>query len=146
MSRWMSSLAKNTKNRAAKSFFDANLLMEVIHSRDHKREVVELMQCQDGWPQISALTGHLVMYFGGKSGFTMDDLEEFLKDFQMVSLEEQDFAWAFANRRNDDFEDALQVAAAVRSGCEVFYTLDQKLANDYQDLATVKFVLVGGES
>ncbi len=122
--------------------FDANILMEVIDERLLKSAALRLFRRHQDSLNASALSGHLVMYFGAKSGHSIGILQGFLADFQLMSLTQVAFDWAWANRRNDDFEDALQIASAVHAGCEVFYTLDKKLVRDYQNLPQIDVVLL----
>lgn len=70
-------------------------------------------------------------------------LQAFLTDYQLLSLDQADFDWAFANVRNDDFEDALQLAVAVRNGCEQFITFDKGLFETYKDLPGITIKLLG---
>ena len=121
--------------------FDANLLLEVVFARKHTDLVVEYLKKTQQIVVISALTGHLVVHFGKKER-KIPVLREFLQDFEMLSLEKIDFEWAFNNMMNDDFEDSLQLAVAVRNGCEQFVTLDRKLYLKYKNLSSLKVKLL----
>jgi predicted nucleic acid-binding protein len=48
-----------------------------------------------------------------------------------------DAQWAFMNFQGKDFEDALQVACALREDCSSFATLDELLAKKYKKDMTV---------
>jgi predicted nucleic acid-binding protein len=65
-----------------------------------------------------------------------------MQDYVMIELSADDFAWAFDNARDDDFEDALQLAVAIRTGCDTFVTFDKQLAKNYNNLPTLKVVLL----
>lgn len=121
--------------------FDANLLLEVIFGRKYSNLVVDYLENTQESIVISALTGHLVVYFGKKER-KISVLQEFLRDFKVLSLESADFEWAFNNMMNDDFEDSLQLAVAVRNGCEQFVTLDRKLYLRYKNLNSLKVKLL----
>jgi len=122
-------------------FLDANILIEIILGRDHSEAAVKLIENHPGQPAISTLTGHLVMYFGGRISTTRL-LQGFLADFDMLPLEKTDFDWAFANLHGDDFEDALQLAIAIRNGYDKFLTLDKKLYNAYKNLEAISVQLL----
>lgn len=53
---------------------------------------------------------------------------------EILAVEAEDIA-AAGSSRIDDFEDAAQLACAVRSGCDVILTSDRKY-QDYTDIAT----------
>lgn len=132
--------AKN--KQSAKAFFDANILLEVIDDRKNAKKAVAALQKHADNACISALTGHLVMYFGPKAGATNKELEQFLLDYQMQPLGGAEFAWAFANGKDGDFEDALQIACAVSAGAEVFYTFDKALARRYKDRLPLEIIIL----
>jgi predicted nucleic acid-binding protein len=69
-------------------------------------------------------------------------IEKFLLDYKILSLSEEDVKWAMTNRRNADFEDALQIAIAIRNGCTEFITLDRELYEAYKNLPTLKLRLL----
>ncbi len=121
--------------------FDANLLLEVVFGRKYSNLVVDYLENTKEPIGISALTGHLVVHFGKKERH-IPVLREFLQDFDMLSLEKTDFEWAFNNMRNDDFEDALQLAVAIRHGCKKFTTIDNELFLKYKNLQSIKVELL----
>lgn len=122
-------------------FLDANVLIEVIDHRKNLQLAVDTIAKSPNKPAISALTAHLVMYFGGKHA-ELDQLEGFLGDFTVLALESSDFEWAFRNIRGTDFEDALQIAVAVRNGYQQFVTFDAKLHKLYKTLPNIEIVLL----
>lgn len=128
----------STSNRV---FFDANLLLELVDERSGVPQVRRLVNLYRGKLFISSLTGHLVMHFGRKTA-SVGELRILLTDYTMLSLTAADFEWAYTNMRDDDFEDALQIAVAIRNGCDTFITFDKKLHNTYKSLPQLKIQLV----
>ena len=139
----MNPWTKAAKNkRPTKAFFDANVLLEVLDSRKNAKKAVAALRQHADDACISALTGHLVMYFGLKAGATTEELREFLLDYQMQPLGAAEFAWAFEHGRGGDFEDALQIACAISAGAAVFYTLDAALGRRYSDLPHLEIIVL----
>jgi predicted nucleic acid-binding protein len=69
-------------------------------------------------------------------------LRSFLGDYTILPLDESDFEWAFTNMRNPDYEDALQLAVAIRNGCSKFATFDKDLVTTYKNLPQIKTQLL----
>jgi predicted nucleic acid-binding protein len=57
-----------------------------------------------------------------------------LSENKILPLALEDYRWAVDNEQGRDFEDALQVAMAIRTGCSSFITLDANLAKRYAKL------------
>jgi predicted nucleic acid-binding protein len=123
------------------SFLDANILLEIVLGRAKETVVREFLEKYGDNLFISALTAHLVVHFG-QSIVDQPTLRTFLTDYTMLGLESSDFEWAFTNSRDKDFEDALQLAVAVRNGCNLFVTLDKKLVSTYKDLMSIDVRLI----
>ncbi|HUD11775.1 MAG TPA: PIN domain-containing protein [Candidatus Saccharimonadia bacterium] len=122
-------------------YLDANVLLEILLSRANEKSARKLLEEQNDQIFISALTAHLVTHFG-KSIVELPILRGFLADYTLLSLEANDFEWAFTNIRGSDFEDAIQLAVAIRNGCEEFATFDKHLAELYSDLIQIKVRLL----
>lgn len=105
--------------------------------RSNEASAAKYIRAHSGNLYISALTAHLLFHFGIKD-LSIDMINRFLGDFKVLPLEELSFSWAYDNRRDDDFEDALQVAVALRNGCDKLITLDKKLVKNYKNLPTMK--------
>lgn len=113
-------------------FVDANAVLEIaIPGRPSTRAVAELLGQPASFLYVSTLTSHLVWYFSRKGG--LDDLriKEVMNDYKLLPLTPADYAWALANERDKDFEDAVQVAVALHNGCDQFVTLDRQLPKRY---------------
>lgn len=130
---------KSMDQQSDRVFFDANVLIEIVDKRLHQVQAMKAIQQTRGQLYISTLSSCFVVYIGGKH-LTLNLLEVFLSDFTMLSLEPEDVRWAFDNIRNTDFEDALQLAVAIRNGCTEFVTFDAKLARTYGDLIKIKLL------
>ena len=120
--------------------FDANILLEIILTRKQEEAARKTLAEAGSDLSISTLSAHLVIHFG-RERTSLAILKQFLADYQLLALEAVDFEWAFNNRRDDDFEDALQLAVAIRYGCDRFITLDNSLYKTYKDLPTIRVVL-----
>lgn len=122
-------------------FVDANILLEIILSRKNEKLARDILKDNSNRLFISALTAHLVVHFG-QSIVDLPILRSFLGDYTILALNESDFEWAFTNMRNQDFEDALQLAVAIRNGCDTFITLDKDLATNYNNLPQIKTTIL----
>jgi predicted nucleic acid-binding protein len=124
-----------------KIFFDANVVVEIALQRERMQTSIEYLQKNVGRVYVSSLTIHLVVHFGKKHS-SVASLQDLLSEFIPLGLLPEDTAWAFENTRDKDFEDALQLAVAIRTGCDIFYTFDKKLAKNYANLPTLKVILL----
>jgi len=122
-------------------FLDTTILLEVILHRQNEDKAREALKQHAGDIHISTLTAHLIVHFGKKI-VSLATLKNFLSDYTLLSLEKIDFTWAFSNVRGDDFEDALQLAVAIRHGCENFLTFDSGLYEHYKNLPNIKITLL----
>ena len=66
-----------------------------------------------------------------RRGSQVKNVELLLGTFSWLPVLETDVAWARSRYQGKDFEDALQIACALREGCTKFVTLDQKLATKF---------------
>lgn len=111
-------------------FIDANVLLEIILKRARARACEQLL-LNDKNKAISTLTLDLVMYFVERDKLEWEPVKIFLESFSWLPVTDSDAQWAFLNFKGDDYEDALQVACAVREGCSRLATLDGPLAKKY---------------
>ena len=112
-------------------FLDANIILELILERQKFQAVENIIRATDDHA-ISMLTVHLIMYFGIKNGVNAETLYGFIGGYKVLDISQSDYRWAKKYCHGSDFEDALQVACAVRSGAKQFITLDKTLANLYK--------------
>lgn len=122
-------------------FLDANVLLEVLLERKNDAAGRKYILSNAGNLHISALTAHLVVHFG-QDIVGLPVIRKFINDYNVQSLTGADFDWAFNNARNADFEDALQLAVAIRTGCDVFATFDKTLFETYKALPTITIKLL----
>jgi predicted nucleic acid-binding protein len=133
---------KNTDSKNSGILFvDANALLEIVLDRPKQRLVRKLLGAAKESFATSALAAHLVVHFGVER-VGLPALKQLLSDYTILSLTSEDFAWAFANVRDKDFEDALQLAVAIRHGCARFVTFDQQLYKTYRDLPSIRVELL----
>lgn len=120
-------------------FVDANIALEVIEKRAHA-DACEQMLRNSQEKAISLLTLDLVMYFLGRDKIAWEPVKTFLESFAWLPVTDADAQWAFAHFKGDDFEDALQVACAIRENCHEFTTLDKSLAKKYADIMPIELL------
>ena len=123
-----------------KVFLDANVLLEILLDRKNKITAKKILNKFDGNLYISTLTAHLVAHFG-LDFVDMPTIKAFLSDYYIEPLTDKDFEWAFSNARSKDFEDALQLSVAIKSGCDLFITFYKNLYELYRTLPTIKVKL-----
>ena len=122
-------------------FLDTNILIEILKNRSCRQSAEQLIRkSSPGSLYVSTLTYHIVFYVCKDLDPAV--LHEFLSDYEITDLLADDTDWARENARTADFEDALQIAMAVRSGCSEFITLDKDLVANYSSLPTLKVKLL----
>ncbi len=117
--------------------FDANILIEIIVDRKNSlicREYIDAATADMG---ITMLSVDLVMYYAESNKLDIMPIEQFLRLFTWLPMTDYDADWAFMNFAGSDFEDALQIACAVREGSQKFVTLDKKLAKKYASILPI---------
>jgi predicted nucleic acid-binding protein len=115
-------------------FLDTDVLLEIILRDRPKRKQVENFLVSVSEPTaVSMLSVHLIMHFGRKEKAEDEFLEAVIGENELLVLAPEDYYWALKNEKRKDFEDALQIAVATRTGCEKFVTLDARVAKAYAD-------------
>ncbi|MGH7234088.1 MAG: type II toxin-antitoxin system VapC family toxin [Candidatus Saccharimonadales bacterium] len=112
------------------TFVDANVLLEVILRRTRAATCEDFLSNNEN-KAISTLSLDLVMYFIERDNLAWKPIKTFLESFSWLPIVEADAQWAFAQFIGGDFEDALQVACAIREGCSKFVTLGGPLSKKY---------------
>lgn len=123
-------------------FLDANVALEIILNRKYRHRAEEVVRSIKGQPHISMSSVHLVVYFSRRLGATFPDIFKTLDRAVILDLTLADYQWAKLNMRNNDFEDALQLAVAIRNGCSTFLTLDKTLYSTYKTLPQLRVQLI----
>jgi len=114
-------------------FLDANVILEVtLKDKPRFEQAQQFLETLADDTAISILTVHLLMHFGRKQGIADELLEDVIGENELLAVTPEDYVWASLNERGKDFEDALQVATAIRSGCKSFITFDATLATTYE--------------
>lgn len=118
---------------------DANILLEVIQKRVRAKACSQFLSNNED-KAISTLTLDLVMYFAERDKLPWEPIKNFLESFNWLPIVDADAQWAFTNFEGDDFEDALQVACAMREGCNSFATLDGSLSKKYDKAIDINLI------
>ncbi len=121
---------------------DSNVLLEILEHRKRYDETLEtLAGYGDKYTQaITTLTVSNVFYIAERANIDFANIENLVSAYQHLDITAADVRWALDHYQCDDFEDALQVASAVRSGCSHFITLDGQLSKKYADYLTIQLI------
>lgn len=88
----------------------------------------------------SLLSFHFVMYYAEKAKISGSTIKRVSNRLIWLPLTEDDMQWAFEHYDGKDYEDALQIAIALREGCREFVTIDKKLAKKYGDQLKITLI------
>lgn len=122
---------------------DANVVMEILDQRRQYQAVLKALAAhrhQNAPAALSTLTVSHVFYLAEKAHIPLDQAEALLASYKTFGVLPEDVAWALDHYKQDDFEDALQVAAALREGCTSFMTLDQSLAEKHRRYLPIELI------
>jgi len=120
---------------------DTNIVVEILEKRSKLLAVLDyLKQNQDEEVAISTLTLSNVFYLLESHKVDVSIAEPLLQSYKIISVMAEDADWAFTHYKGIDFEDALQVAAALRETCVAFVTIDKKLAKKYDAFLPVELI------
>ena len=122
---------------------DANVLMELIESRRQKalvRSALAHYRLQEEKAAFSTLTLSHVFYLAEAHKVPLKRVEKLTAVYSIYDVTRADVDWALGHYNGKDFEDALQVAAAIREKCTVFLTLDAPLAKKYGKFLKIELV------
>lgn len=108
-----------------RSFWDANLLLEVMLGRDQGSLIEYLLAEDQRRSCVSSLTVHQCYYFGEKNGIPATYIDKFLHPFDVLSLGAEEVKLAQRRFSGKDFEDCLQAACAEAGNCDEIITLDK---------------------
>ena len=120
-------------------FVDADVLLEVILKRAHAKECEQFL-INDKNKAVFTITLDLFMYFVERDKLPWEPVKKFLESFNWLPVTDSDAQWSFMNFKGDDFEDALQVACAIREGCNYFATLDEPLSRKYEKIMKIDLI------
>lgn len=122
---------------------DANILQELLETRERVQQVIDAITeyTKNGQDfAISTLTVSHVFYLSEAHKLSIKVTEEMVQKYTIFDVIDEDVNWALRNYAGKDFEDALQIAAAVRSKASKFLTLDSGLAKKYHKFITIKLI------
>jgi predicted nucleic acid-binding protein len=115
-------------------------VLDILFERAHYYECLVELSSLDEPACLSVLTVSHCMYFAEQKKLDLIAVRAQLEKFLVLSVSPEDSIWAFDNYAGRDYEDALQVACALRHGCTKFLTLDKDLARKYARDIKVKLV------
>ena len=121
------------------TFVDVNVLLDILLDRAHFSDSIKSISTP-GTYCISTVSLSTTMYYVEKYKKDLSAVQTFLDSFMLLSVTSIDAAWAFDNYAGKDYEDALQVACALRQGCTKLVTLDKDLARKYSRDIKVKLI------
>lgn len=121
---------------------DTNIILEILDKRPKWQQVRAALQAHQAEEiAVTILTLCTVLYVAERHGKQKLPLvEKLLKSFKVIDDTVEDAAWAYNHYKQDDFEDALQAAAAIREGCSTFITLDKDLAKKYRTHLSIELI------
>ncbi len=122
---------------------DANILMEIIESRQQVltvRKALAAFQNQGEAIAVSTLSLSHAFYLAEAHKIPLERVEKLAAVYRIYDVIAADVAWALAHYKGKDFEDALQVAAAIREKCTAFLTLDVTLSKQYGKYLSITLV------
>lgn len=111
---------------------DTSIVLETLERRTHYEQVVQFLEAnKTNVVAVSPLTLSNIFYLIGNNKTHQLTAEKLLNSFKILGVDDIDASWAFDNYDGSDFEDALQVASAIRNKASVFVAIDKVLANKY---------------
>lgn len=122
---------------------DANVLLEIIESRNRKtavRNAIAAYGNQDESLGISTLSVSHLFYLAEAHKIPLKRVEQVIAPYLIYDVVAADVEWALGRYVDKDFEDALQIAAALREKCTTFITLDTLLAKKYNTYLTIELI------
>ncbi len=119
---------------------DANVLIDIILDRQHFKACRQYIDLAKDDMSITMLSLDLIMYYAESNKLPLRPIEQFLRLFTWLPMTDADAAWAYAHYKAKDFEDALQVACALRERCKTFATLDAPLSKKYSGQIAIDLI------
>jgi hypothetical protein len=89
---------------------------------------------------ISTITAGRLTDAGRKVGVADSTLSETLSQYVMLAVTQDDYLWKLENEddEDDDVWGALQLASALRAGCDTFVTVDHERAKRFSSHLTMR--------
>lgn len=115
--------------------------MEILEKRIRLPAVIHaLNQSRSQDVAVTTLTLSNVFYLVERAKGDVATADRLLKTYQTVGVNKPDAQWAFDHYNGKDFEDALQIAAAIREKCSLFMTLDASLTQKYSKKLNIQLI------
>lgn len=129
-------------NMANNVFVDANVLLELFFERaKHGLAIKALLDLPgDSTTATSVLALSILMYYVEAGKFDKVLAHKFINGYRILDMNESDYAWALANDEGV-FEDALQLACALRHGCTKLITFDKDMEPMYGKHLAIQTIL-----
>lgn len=124
------------------TLLDTNILLEILERRRQYEEVLEAINRLGASEPlaITTLTLNNVFYIAEKNKLDPGAVERLAGAYRWLEVLAEDGDWALAHYKGKDFEDALQVAVALRSKCQSIATLDVSMAKKYRKFLPIELV------
>ena len=120
---------------------DTNVVMEILEKRARSQAVGQILSRHKSHINaVTTLTLSNVFYLVERHKKETVIAARLLQTYKIIGVTPEDASWAFTHYKGKDFEDALQVAAALREECTAFLTLDASLAKKYGKFLNVELV------
>lgn len=120
---------------------DVNVVMDILLGREREEVCRRYLAVRlDEELAISSLTVSTVMYYVEKYSINAAEIQRMLERYTWLPCDSSEVKWAFENYEGEDFEDALQVACALRSKCSRLATGDRSLAKKYAGVMPIDLI------
>jgi predicted nucleic-acid-binding protein len=121
---------------------DTNAVMEILAARKRQGNIQAAIAHHSSKNDLalSSLTVSNLFYLAEKHKIPMARTEILISSYKFYDVQARDVIWALKQYGGKDFEDALQVAAALREGCKTFITIDKKLATKYGKYLNIQLI------
>jgi predicted nucleic acid-binding protein len=111
-------------------FLDTNVVLELLFKRQQVPILLPKLE-QYNQVYISFLTVHLIYHFGKKIQLEDWELNFILSRFKILNQGSNTYETAKQICKDQDFEDALQLACAIEGNIKDVITLDEKMKKLY---------------
>lgn len=118
-------------------FLDANCVIELlIPERIHHNNIKNwLRKNSNETLSISTLSTHIIWYIGQKEKVSDVIIGEVIDSFEIVDFNTKNYYEGVSFYSSlHDIEDCFQLSCALESGCSIFLTLDNKLAQEIKKI------------
>lgn len=123
-------------------FLDANILADLYLKRTRFPVVSQLLTRLDAQVTISILSVEICSYIARReAGLGLHELESFIAEFSVLDVTNSTLLKAFEVAKDDDLEDALQVACALENKADLLLTADKKLAERYGKVLKIQLIV-----